>query len=200
MFVERVLFTRKRPGKTGWEPRYEWMPEIKDWYIPANRAREKLEDIVSRGTTEIPGVFFKQGKYGFVTKKFTPWLVHEFLIIKWLKKQGCRIPDGLENFLKKWEGKEPASQTQKTQKSNKGRPEFPYSARFASEVVKLHDDGVSKKLIPYRATITQILNPDAANQGKEIGEKEYKKIYGHARSTVYTYAVKAINESKQASQ
>ena len=84
--------------------------------------------------------------------------------------------------------------TTKKSKTNKGRPRFPYSATFKDEVIKLHKKNISKKDIPYRATITKILNPDAPNQGKVIDEAEYKKTYKHAYSTVYKYTTKAISD------
>jgi len=82
-------------------------------------------------------------------------------------------------------------------KTNRGRPPFPYSEKFANEVIKLHSRNITIKDIPYRATITKILNPDASNQGKVIDKETYKIKYKHAYSTVYKYTVKAIEEHKK---
>jgi len=88
----------------GWKPVYEWMPEIKDWYIPAYYARIKLDEIISRGYLNIPGVerVISDQTYFFIMKDFAPWL-NQFGILEWLKKEKCREPGGLEGFLRHWE-------------------------------------------------------------------------------------------------
>ena len=98
--------------------------------------------------------------------------------------------------------REPTSEAKSMKKehSKRGRPAFPYSDRFESEVKKLDEKGVRKKDIPYRESITKLLNPDAPNQGRVIDEEKYKRIYRHAYSTVYGYAAKAIKENKKKKQ
>jgi|TARA_B100000315_G_C14560347_1_gene580229 hypothetical protein len=85
-------------------------------------------------------------------------------------------------------------QTNKTRVSRRGRPRFPYSESFKDEVQKLYARNIPKTKIPYRASITKLLNPEAINVGRTIYKDEYKEIYKYAYSTVYRYVVKAISE------
>jgi len=113
---ERVYFTQRtnRVKKLGWYPIYEWMPEIKDWYIPANQAREKFDEILSRGCNDIPGLGWKESEQTryFIIKDFMPWLMNQQEILLWLKDEGCRIPSGLETFLGHWGSKAEATPTE----------------------------------------------------------------------------------------
>lgn len=113
---------------------------------------------------------------------------------KLTKDYGVKVSKRAKRFFENIKKNQSNQTTTKKPKTGRGRPSFPYSATFKDEVIKLHEKNISKKDIPYRATITKILNPDAPNQGKVIDEAEYKKTYKYAYRTVYEYARKAISD------
>jgi hypothetical protein len=114
--------------------------------------------------------------------------------------RGDKSPYKGKAVKKKQAPKKKPKEEVKPPKSGRGRPAFSYSGRFKDEVNKLHKSGVSKGDIPYRASITSLLNPGATNQGKAITKDEYKDTYKNAFSTVYGYVVKAIKEGDSESQ
>jgi hypothetical protein len=185
---EKVHFTQRtnRVGRLEWYPKYELMPEIKDWYITANQARDKFDDILSRGCMEIPGLGWKEAEKTryFTIKDFMPWLVNHFGILKWMEDEGCQIPDGLDKFLKMITRK--ASKTT-ANGSKRGQPKFPHEEAVARAVEKL----CSKKQKPPKGKM--YCHPDiiaAFAPGKEMHidedttKKEYKELTKWKPSTI----------------
>jgi len=149
--------------KSGYKLEYEWGAEIKAWYMPANHARKKFEDILSRGIGEIPGLIWADGSYWYKPKFFIPWLKHELKILVWLERERCRIPDWLESFLAKWKESSGVSPTH-SKKSKLTKPSYlgdeddkSYAAKMGSKggKVETHGKGI-------QAAVNQAIeeNPD----------------------------------------
>lgn len=152
---ERVYFKRqdKEGWAHGWKPVYEWMPEIKDWYISAHHARIKFDEILSRSNGNIPGLGWKESErtYYFVMKDFAPWLKNELVVLEWLNAHECQIPDGLEEFLNNLETtpttspgpKQPDAKPKKTSKRHQETNKQKEAARKAAKKLWKEDEDLT---------------------------------------------------------
>lgn len=174
-FKEHIAF-RQNPTTKRWGPKYESSPEIKEWYVPANYARIKFEDILSRNISKIPGLYWNESEkvYFFNIEKFLPWLI-DFDIIKWLKDQRCRVPDGLEAFLESWKDRNTRelSQGQKLSPS-----ELAKAQRQKNEMKKLKQE--NKEL---KARVSEL----------EKSKKETNKRFTENRELVLMKALTVIS-------
>ena len=160
--LAKNLFELMPESSPWWRLRYEIKLDIEGWHISALQAREKLRGILMShgGIDEESGISLgKNGHLEFTVKYFAPWLLR-FNILKWLEDEGCKIPEGLREFLKDLE-------TLIRKKAGRQASPAPTTGRAKTVALKAKARSIYNKLKsrPKSFTYNDILNhsdwPDA---------------------------------------